>query len=121
MKEIKSPRCGNTEIWKSRKPRGKQQYQCKKCIGKFTTELNYDKEFKWRSIQIFYEENSGRTVGRILGTSKNICLYLVKKYAKEIKPKNKANEGVEVIEMDKIYSFVEGKKQNLCDDTSEQR
>ena len=35
---------------------------------------------------------------------------LDKKYAKKIQPKNRANERVEVIEMDELYSFVERKK-----------
>ena len=43
---------------------------------------------------------------------------LDKKYAKKIQPKNRANERVEVIEMDELYSFVERKKQNLHNNTS---
>ena len=35
-----------------------------------------------------------------------IYVYIGKKCVKEIKPKNKANERVEVIEMDELYSFV---------------
>mgnify|MGYP004562405721 CR=1 FL=1 len=34
---------------------------------------------------------------------------LDKKYAKKIQAKNRANERVEVIEMDELYSFVERK------------
>ena len=48
------------------------------------------------------ERNSGRAVGRILGISKNTCLYWIKKYAKKIQTKNRANERVEVIEMDEL-------------------
>ena len=55
------------------------------------------------------EGNSGRAVGRILGISKNICLYWIKKYVKKIQLKNRANERVKVIEMDELYSFVERK------------
>ena len=43
---------------------------------------------------------------------------LDKKYAKKIQTKNRANERVEVIEMDELYSFVERKKQNLRNDIS---
>ena len=46
------------------------------------------------------EGNSGRAVGRILGISKNICLYWIKKYAKTITNKSYPNERVKVIEMD---------------------
>ena len=55
------------------------------------------------------EGNSGRAVGRILGIGKNMCLYWVRKYAKTIKEKEVANERVEVIEMDQLYSFIERK------------
>ena len=55
------------------------------------------------------EGNSGRAVGRILGISKNICLYWIRKYAKKIEEKNSSNERVKVIEMDELYSFVERK------------
>ena len=37
---------------------------------------------------------------------------------KKIQPKNRANERVEVIEMNELYSFVERKKQNLRNDIS---
>ena len=60
------------------------------------------------------EGNSGRAVGRILGISINTCIYWIKKYAKKRYP----NKRVEVIEMDEIYSFIERKKQNLCNNSS---
>jgi len=63
------------------------------------------------------EGNNGRAVGRILGISKNICLYWIRKYAKTPTNKSYPNERVEVIEMDELYSFVERKKQNLRDDS----
>ena len=65
------------------------------------------------------EGNSGRAVGRILGISKNTCLYWIKNYAKEIEPKNTPNGRVNVIEMDELYSFVE-KKQILHDNSCKQ-
>ena len=63
--------------------------------------------------------NSDRTVGRIMGLSKNICLYWIKKYAKTIKEKNFSNERVEVIERDELYLFIERKKQNLRNNSRE--
>ncbi len=46
MEEIKCPSCGETE-------------------------LNYSKEFKREAIKIFYEGNSGRAVGRLMGINKS--------------------------------------------------
>ena len=64
------------------------------------------------------EGNSGRAVGRILGLSKNTCLYWMKKHTKKIKEKNFSNERVEVIERDELYSFIE-KKQDLRNNSGE--
>ena len=67
------------------------------------------------------EGNSVRAVGRILEISINTCIYWIKKYAKTIKEKRYPNERVEVIEMGELYSFIKRKKQNLCNNSSEQR
>ena len=69
--KIKCPKCGNEEIWKAGKPRGKQQYKCKESKKKFITELNYSKEFKQKAIKMLYEGASGRAVGRIMGINKS--------------------------------------------------
>ena len=46
-----------------------QKYKCKVC-GKIYTpnpkERNYSEEFKRKAIQIFYEGNSGRAVGKLM-------------------------------------------------------
>ena len=44
-----------------------------------------------------------------------MCLYWMRKYAKEIEAKETPNARVNVIEMDELYSFVERKKQILRD------
>ena len=65
------------------------------------------------------EENSGRAVGRILGIGKNMCLYWIRKYAKNTESKVVPNARVNVIEMDELYSFVERKKQILRDNVGQ--
>ena len=55
------------------------------------------------------EGNSGRVVEKILGISKNIFLYWIKKYAKTLTNKSYPNQRVKIIEMDELYSFVERK------------
>lgn len=71
-------------------------------------------------MKLYMEGNSGRAVGKILEISKNTWLYWIKKYAKKIEEKTYSNERVKVIEMDELYSFIERKKQNLCDNDCEQ-
>ena len=55
------------------------------------------------------EGNSGRAVGRILGIGENMCLYWIRKYAKNIEAKETPNTRVNAIETDELYCFVERK------------
>ena len=116
--KIRCPRWGKEEIWKARTPRGKQQYQCKNCRRKFITELNYSEEFKREAIQIFYEGNSGRAVGRIKGINKSTVYNWVKKLNEKTKKTDIVYEGnkmceskiVEEIEMDELFAYIKDKK-----------
>ena len=116
--KIICPRCGKEEIWKAGKPKGKQQYQCKKCRRKFITELNYSEEFKREAIQILYEGNSGRAVGRIKGINKSTVYNWVKKLNEKIEKTEIVDEGdkiceskmVEEIEMDELFTYIKDKK-----------
>ena len=116
--KIICPRWGKEEIWKAGRPRGKQQYQCKNCRRKFITELNYSEEFKREAIQIFYEGNSGRAVGRIKGINKSTVYNWIKKLNEKIQKEaildeeNKSTESktVEEIEMDELFTYTKEKK-----------
>ena len=116
--KIRCPRCGKEEIWKAGTPRGKQQYQCKNCRRKFITELNYSEEFKREAIQIFYEGNSGRAVGRIKGINKSTVYNWIKKMNEKnqktdiVDERNKKCESkiVEEIEMDELFAYIKDKK-----------
>ena len=117
-KRIRCPRCGKEEIRKVGNPRGKQQYQCKECKRKFITEVNYKKEFKEKAIKIFYEGNSGRTVGRIMGINKSTVYNWIKKMNEKIDIGDKENKvaeckRVEIIEMDELFSYTKKKKTEL--------
>lgn len=105
-KEDKQIKVGKTKA-------GSQRYQCKYCGKKYTPnpkERTYSEETKKQAIKLYMEGNSGRAVGRILGISKNTCLYWIREYAKTIEEKRFANERVEVIEMDELYTFLGEKK-----------
>ena len=89
-----------------------QKYKCKICWKYYVPEgkkRGYSVDIKKQAIKLYMEENSGRTVGRILGIGKNICLYWIWKYAKKLEPKETPNARVNVIEIDELYSFVERK------------
>ena len=119
-KKIVCPRCGKEEIWKAGKPRGKQQYQCKNCKKKFITDKNYSKEFKEKAIAIFYEGNSGRAVGRIMGINKSSVYNWIKKLNEKLQNTNHTEENAvtkakttEVIEMDEVFDYIKDKKTGL--------
>ena len=124
MEKIKCPRCGGNKIWKAGKPSGKQQHQCKECRRKFITELNYSEEFKRQAIQMFYEGNSGRAVGRLMKINKSTVYNWTKSLDKKIKnskldEENKVSK--EIIEMDELYSYTAHKKQNLSNNICNKR
>ena len=100
---------------------GSQKYKCKVCGKVYTPNpkgRNYSEEVKKTGNKAVYGREQWQSGRKNTGNKQNICLYWIKKYAKKIQPKNRANERVELIEMDELYSFVERKKQNLRNDIS---
>ena len=79
----------------------------------------YSEDIKKQAIKLYLEGNSSRAVGQILGIEKNMCLYWIRKYAKEIEVKETPNARVNGIEMDELYGFVERKKQILRDNVGQ--
>lgn len=121
--ECKNCKRKDKQIKAGKTKAGSQMYKCKHCGKRYTPkpkERCYSEEIKKQAIKLYMEGNSGRAVGRILKISKNTCLYWIKKYAKKIETKKVANERVNVIEMDELYSFVERKKQILRDNICKQ-
>ena len=123
IKSMRCERCKNEkeQIKAGKTKAGSQKYKCKVCGKVYTPkpkERNYSEEIKRQAIKLYMEGNSGRAVGRILGISKNTCLYWIRKYAKKIEDKKVSNERVKVIETDELYTYTERKKQNLRDNTS---
>ena len=94
-----------------------------RALPKYYTQENkkkvHSEETKNQAIKLYLEGNSGRAVGRILGIGKNMCLYWIRKYAKNLEPQENLNTRVNVIEMDELYSFVERKKQILRDNAGQ--
>ena len=108
---------------------GKQRIEPKSTNAKYADKY-YIKEIKKRvhseetknqAIKLYLEGNSGRAVARILVIGKNMCLYWIRKYAKNIGPEETPRARVNVIEKDALYSFVERKKQILRDNAAQYR
>ena len=120
--EIRCEKCGQEEgqIKNGRTKAGSQRYRCNHCGKTYTPvkkERMYPEELKARAIELYMEGDSGRTVERLLKISKNMCLRWIRK----IKPKDRSNERVEVIEMDELFSFKERKNSNLHYDSCLQK
>ena len=90
---------------------------------KFIRDLNYSKEFKQKAIEIFYEGNSGRAVGRIMGINKSTVYNWIKELDEKIESskleeeKNKTEEketdeaqAVDIIEMDELFLYIKEKE-----------
>ena len=123
--KIKCPRCKKERHQNKhgKNKSGSKRYLCKHCNKAYTVnpkERKYSEDKIKEAMKLYMEGNSGRAVGRIMGISKNTCLYWIKRYAKTIEEKTYPNERVKVIEMDALYSFIERKKQNLCNNISKQ-
>ena len=113
--EINQIKAGKTKA-------GTKKYKCKICGKYYTPESKKrrsSEESKKQAIKLYLEGNSGRAVGRILEIGKNMCLYWIRKYAKNIEPKETPNTRVNVMEIDELYSFVERKKQILLDNAGQ--
>ena len=115
--KIRCPHCGKTErqIKRGKTQSGSQKYLCKDCNRVYTPNpkrREYSDDIKKQAIELYLEGKSGLEVSRILGISKNLCLYWVKKHAKKIKPKKIFNQRLEVIEMEEPFSFITQSKNN---------
>ncbi len=117
----------NNQIKAGKTAAGSQKYKRKVCGKVYTpapkkgSNRGYCDDVKRQAIKLCLEGNSCRAVGRIPGIGKNMCLYWIRKYAKNIELKETPNSRVNVIEMDELYSFLERKNKVYVIDTCKQR
>ena len=117
---IKCKECkGETnQIKAGKQGRKTQKYRCKIC-GKYYAhkgkKREYSKEIKKLAIKLYKEGNSGRVVGRVMGIDKNMCLHWVRKFAKDIEPKETSNARLILSKWTSCIASLREKKQNLCD------
>jgi transposase-like protein len=119
-KENKCPNCGNEKNQRKHgvNKSGSQRYYCVCCKKAYTpkpTKYVYTEEVRTAALKIYYENSSGRAVGRILGMSKaNAVRWIKERAAKmpEPDPRTAENttEPVDIIELDELFHFVKKKK-----------
>jgi len=83
---------------------GKQRYRCCECRKVYIIDVQYTPEFKQQAMRLYFEGNSGRAVGRIMGISKNTIWLWLKEYAQNIE--EQAEGDVEIAEMDELYTYI---------------
>ena len=115
-KTIKCPSCGSEtgQHKYGTNKSGTQRYRCYGCKKAYTpnpADHNYTEEEKTLAIKIYYENSSGRAVGRILGMSKANAARWIKERAEEIpepSPETAENtdEPIDVIELDELFHFI---------------
>ena len=66
-------------------------------------------EIEKQAIKLYIERKIRQAVIQILGIEKNMCLRWIRKYAKNIEPKETPNARVNVIKMDWLHDFIEKK------------
>ncbi len=70
---------GTTKFGRLESRTGNSNINARRAKRKFITELNYSEEFKQKAIAIFFEGNSGRAVGRMMGINKSTVYNWIKK------------------------------------------
>ena len=70
---------GTTKFGRLESRAGNSNINARRAKRKFIMELNYSTEFKQKAIVIFFEGNSGRAVGRIMGINKSKAYNWIKK------------------------------------------
>lgn len=107
METIACPKCQHQEVVKSGVVKGRQRYQCKKCLYSFTVfkdGKNIDPYYVIKALQLYIEGVSLREIERLIGVSHVSVINWVKKYKiqapenREYRPTYKVLKHAELIE-----------------------
>ena len=110
------PKCSHNHIVKDGLIKGKQRYQCKSCIYRFTVKEKSSKiasvSTKKIALQMYLEGLGFRSIGRILNFSHVAVYQWIKSYGENLTElvQSKPNTNVKVMEIDEMHSYVGFKK-----------
>ena len=109
------PYCETTsnQIKAGQNPSGSQRYKCKDCQRHYTpepTRQGYADEVKHQAIRMYVDGLNLRRVARHLGVNHQSVANWVHAYAAQL-PAAPQPEGVDIIEMDEVFTFI-GEKKN---------
>jgi transposase-like protein len=104
------PKCKSEELRKDGIVKHKQRFKCKECNYRFTVEYIGKPELLKRNALILYLEGLGfRSIGRYLKISHVAVYNWIKEYGEKL-DELRSSEGIEVVEMDEMHTYVGSKK-----------
>ena len=97
--------CEGSQEKRGKNKKGNVRYYCKECKKWYILEESrYTEELKKAAIQMYFEGNSGRAVGRFFKIGKNTIWNWLREYD-EKQPKTEG-EDVAVAELDELYTYI---------------
>ncbi|RPH32067.1 MAG: IS1 family transposase [Bacteroidales bacterium] len=104
------PKCKSEELCKDGIAKHKERFRCKGCNFRFTVEHIGKPELLKRTALILYLEGLGfRSIGRYLKISHVAVYNWIKEYGERL-DELRSSEGIEVVEMDEMHTYVSSKK-----------
>ena len=106
------PKCKSTDKVKDGIVRCLQRYKCKSCNYRYTVEKKSDvksKEVKRMALEMYLEGLGFRSIGRILKISHGTVYSWVKQWGEKV-DLPKREEPIEIVELDEMHTYIEGKK-----------
>jgi len=109
---MKCRRCGSESHCKDGIVKNRQRFKCKDYNYRYTVEKKSDvksEETKRLAFEMYLEGVGFRAIGRILKISYTTVFQWIKKWGEQLElPKR--NEGIVVVELDEIHTYVSQKK-----------
>jgi len=111
---MKCPYCQNEDrqIKFGKNRSGSQKWRCKQCEKFYTPEpgeIGYSEEKRLQAVKMYADGMNLRRVARHLEVSPQSVANWVKAHAAQL-PDAPQPEGVDVVEMDELHTFIERKK-----------
>ena len=106
------PKCGSERYCKDGFVNGRQRYQCKQCVYRYTVVRKSDiksQGTRRMALEMYLEGLGFRAIGRLLRISYGTAYQWVRKWDRQVElPKR--DEPIEVVELDELHTYVGSKK-----------
>ena len=110
------PECNSSIKVKAGKVENKQRYKCKECgCNYYSVEIKptvKPKPQKRQALHLYLEGLDSHSIGKILGVSDESVSKWIKEFGQKIQELRPENQQVEMVEVNKLHSYVGSKKNN---------